>query len=62
MVFSCVGYQGVWRIKRTPRDIGDATTDEQGRPCFYVSRGDDPQVYLLRDTTIARIKQGFGRT
>jgi len=43
-------------------NIGDPTTDEQGRPCFYVSRGDDPQVYLLRDTTIARIKQGFGRS
>lgn len=42
--------------------IGAKATDDRGRTVYYVQREGDPQVWTLRDTTVAQLKQGFGRS
>lgn len=42
-------------------EIGLETRDEAGRPCSFVRRAGESQVYLLRQTTVEKLKQGFGR-
>ena len=45
----------------TGLSIGKATTDDKGRGCYFVRTDDSKQVWLLRDTTVQLLKQGFGR-
>ncbi len=41
--------------------IGGETRDSKNRPAVFVRVEGERQVWLLRDTTIATLKQGFGR-
>ncbi|MCB9760164.1 MAG: DUF4340 domain-containing protein [Alphaproteobacteria bacterium] len=42
-------------------EVGRSTADDQGRILYHVRRVGDPQVYLVRDVTLKRVRLGFNR-